>query len=274
MDSKIKCDHLFECGCDKKTCMEIHGEPCEDSLCDDEECKEYYDYRNDNCNCGGCGYCEFQAIDFDRSNFPIFDKYEKLQEENEKLKIDMINHTTQNYSEWKKEQETLAIGLVREDLKRAEEENEKLKKKNDELLFKETQTHNTNVSLMSKIEEADEKVKDIKIHFQASWDCVHQLGFILTDYKDRVAEVIEFNGLEDLFAEVNELPKKPEPRKYKMEELVKVKSTKPCSEKEKEFIKQFMKNREGKRILGKKKAVIESSEEEEYEDADDDCPFV
>ena len=127
---------------------------------------------------------------------------------------------------------------------------------------------------MSKIEEADEKVKDIKIHFQASWDCVHQLGFILTDYKDRVAEVIEFNGLEDLFAEVNELPKKPEPRKYKMEELVKVKSTKPCSEKEKEFIKQFMKNREGKRILGKKKAVIESSEEEEYEDADDDCPFV
>tara|TARA_Y100000310_G_scaffold334853_1_gene415535 strand:- start:24 stop:812 length:789 start_codon:yes stop_codon:yes gene_type:complete len=262
MDSKIKCDHLFECGCDKKTCMEIHGEPCEDSLCDDEECKEYYDYRNDNCNCGGCGYCEFQALDFDRSNFPIFDKYEKLQEENEKLK-----------------------------------------KKNDELLFKETQTHNTNVSLMSKIEEADEKVKDIKIHFQASWDCVHQLGFILTDYKDRVAEVIEFNGLEDLFAEVNELPKKPEPRKYKMEELVKVKSTKPCSEKEKEFIKQFMKNREGKRILGKKKAENTTCDfcenersvltkrdagydewtcekchkeqyEEEYEDADDDCPFV
>jgi DNA repair exonuclease SbcCD ATPase subunit len=74
---------------------------------------------------------EYDIIDEARITFEA--EMDRLKKENEKLKIDMINHTTQNYAEWEKEQETLAIGLVKEDLKRAEEEIEKLKKEIEKL---------------------------------------------------------------------------------------------------------------------------------------------
>jgi chromosome segregation ATPase len=64
------------------------------------------------------------------------EEIEKLREENKKLKeekdhfaISMIKNTRQNYDEWKKETESVAIELIRLDLERAEEENKQLKEK-------------------------------------------------------------------------------------------------------------------------------------------------
>ena len=54
------CGHKYECGCGKPTCMELEEEECNDmGLCSNEDCKHYYDHRNDNCNCNGtdCLYC-------------------------------------------------------------------------------------------------------------------------------------------------------------------------------------------------------------------------
>ncbi len=50
------CGHRWECGCDKPICEE-----CEGPLwCNVEGCKNYYTFRNDNCNCNGpdCYYCQ------------------------------------------------------------------------------------------------------------------------------------------------------------------------------------------------------------------------
>ena len=64
-------------------------------------------------------------------------KYEEeikeLKEDNDKLRIAMIKNTQQNYAEWKKEIESDAIGLIRLDLERAEEENKKLQEEIKEL---------------------------------------------------------------------------------------------------------------------------------------------
>ena len=61
LKSKIKCDHMWECGCDKPSCLEVDGVDCQedDGLCDVDACRHYYDFRNDNCNCRGreCPYC-------------------------------------------------------------------------------------------------------------------------------------------------------------------------------------------------------------------------
>lgn len=55
------CDHKYECGCDRIYCEDcaIKNETDDLDFCDDESCKHYYSYRNDNCNCDGydCGYC-------------------------------------------------------------------------------------------------------------------------------------------------------------------------------------------------------------------------
>ena len=64
-DEAVKpCGHKFPCGCGRETCKEMHGDDCQDDedgfqWCEDEECKHYYDHRNDNCDCGGrdCCYC-------------------------------------------------------------------------------------------------------------------------------------------------------------------------------------------------------------------------
>jgi len=78
----------------------------------------------------------------------------------EELKIDMINHTKQNYDEWKKEAESDAIGLIRLDLQRAEEENEELKgevERLEEQYSKAVQDINQRdferISLLSEIKE-------------------------------------------------------------------------------------------------------------------------
>ena len=51
------CSHKYECGCGKKSCLEMGLEKCEEDFCDNESCRHYYDHRNDNCDCGKCGYC-------------------------------------------------------------------------------------------------------------------------------------------------------------------------------------------------------------------------
>jgi len=62
----MPCEHKWECGCGKKTCMEMNGEECDDIMCDNEACKHYYDYRNDNCDCmdTNCPYCNDKEIRF------------------------------------------------------------------------------------------------------------------------------------------------------------------------------------------------------------------
>ena len=51
------CSHKYECGCGKKSCLEMGLEKCEEDFCDNESCRHYYKNRNDNCDCGKCGYC-------------------------------------------------------------------------------------------------------------------------------------------------------------------------------------------------------------------------
>lgn len=62
MNTIIKnCEHKYECGCDRAYCEDCATKNENDDLdqCDDESCKHYYSYRNDNCNCDGdeCGFC-------------------------------------------------------------------------------------------------------------------------------------------------------------------------------------------------------------------------
>ncbi len=52
------CSHKYECGCGKQSCLEMGLEKCEEDFCDNESCRHYYDHRNDNCDCGMCGYCD------------------------------------------------------------------------------------------------------------------------------------------------------------------------------------------------------------------------
>ena len=76
-ENKIYCNHIWECGCNKNNCEEClnHCEDdfgiCEDEecekiccidMCEDEDCKCYYKYRNDNCNCSDsdCPYCNYR----------------------------------------------------------------------------------------------------------------------------------------------------------------------------------------------------------------------
>ncbi len=56
----MPCEHKWECGCGKKNCLEMNGEECDDIMCDNEECRHYYDHRNDNCDCmdTNCSYCK------------------------------------------------------------------------------------------------------------------------------------------------------------------------------------------------------------------------
>ena len=70
--SQNKCEHKYECGCEKSICDECREQLKENDVpkeewgtyddmdCECEGCKFYYTSRNDNCNCGGrdCGYCE------------------------------------------------------------------------------------------------------------------------------------------------------------------------------------------------------------------------
>ena len=56
----MTCNHFWECGCDKtvcEKCVDLDGE-----MCMVDECKNYYKYRNDNCNCNGqdCPYCQMK----------------------------------------------------------------------------------------------------------------------------------------------------------------------------------------------------------------------
>ena len=52
------CSHKFECGCGKQSCLEMGLDKCDEDFCDNESCKHYYNHRNDNCDCGRCGYCD------------------------------------------------------------------------------------------------------------------------------------------------------------------------------------------------------------------------
>ena len=77
----------------------------------------------------------------------VVDAIEKLKEQNQELKkeneelkkerddfaIAMIKHTQENYDTWRKEQESVAIGLMKLDLDRSQKEIEELKKENEEL---------------------------------------------------------------------------------------------------------------------------------------------
>jgi hypothetical protein len=69
----MNCEHKYECGCDKTYCgdclIAIENENDGDEtlysdMCDAECCKQYYKYRNDNCNCDGldCGFCNPQPV--------------------------------------------------------------------------------------------------------------------------------------------------------------------------------------------------------------------
>ncbi len=51
---------------------------------------------------------------------------EKLKEERDSFKIAMIKHTTENYDKWRKEQESVAIGLMKVDLEKAQKEKEEI----------------------------------------------------------------------------------------------------------------------------------------------------
>ena len=155
----------------------------------------------------------------------IKEKYEELEKENEKLKIDMINHTTQNYSEWKKEQETLAIGLVREDLKRAEEENEKLKEENEKLdkekikIQKAIDYLNTSEAWceeLQDIKEENEKLKeDIDERSKLSQEGVKRmirlsgLGYDITKCRQVNMNLMEKVIMEKIEELRKQIPKKP-----------------------------------------------------------------
>jgi len=56
-----ECGHFWECGCDKEICQDCIEDIEEDIImCDNEDCKMYYEYRNDNCDCNSCHYCDFR----------------------------------------------------------------------------------------------------------------------------------------------------------------------------------------------------------------------
>lgn len=51
------CNHKYECGCEKQICLNCVL--AKDDFCENEDCKCYYEHRNDKCDCDGdcCGYC-------------------------------------------------------------------------------------------------------------------------------------------------------------------------------------------------------------------------
>ena len=54
-----KCGHKWECGCDKEVCEWCLENEDDTHDCEDENCKSYYEFRNDNCDCftRECPYC-------------------------------------------------------------------------------------------------------------------------------------------------------------------------------------------------------------------------
>ena len=61
-----KCDnpnHFFACGCGKKLCDYCQEYDEDDDECEDENCLNYYKYRNDNCDCcdDDCPYCYYYS---------------------------------------------------------------------------------------------------------------------------------------------------------------------------------------------------------------------
>lgn len=134
-----------------------------------------------------------------KDNMDLEEEIALLKKENEELKIDMINHTTQNYSEWKKEQETLAIGLVREDLKRAEEENKELKKENEKLkdggnTAKMIDKLNDEFSVLQdkniKLEEENKENIEAKVKLYKEWLKIKEEMDLLFDYTDYPEDMI------------------------------------------------------------------------------------
>ena len=94
------------------------------------------------------------------------EEIEKLREENKKLKeekdhfaISMIKNTRQNYDEWKKETESVAIELIRLDLERAEEENKQLKEKLERVTSVRDDFVDTCASLNTALEIVGEEVQ-------------------------------------------------------------------------------------------------------------------
>ena len=58
---KKYCSHKYECGCNKNLCEECDSDW---EMCENEDCRNYYNFRNDNCNCMSrdCPYCEEKRI--------------------------------------------------------------------------------------------------------------------------------------------------------------------------------------------------------------------
>jgi hypothetical protein len=71
MPNQKKCGHKYACGCRKSVCKECRDQLKEDKVpkeewadtiglsCENDCCKLYYSFRNDNCNCDDshCQYC-------------------------------------------------------------------------------------------------------------------------------------------------------------------------------------------------------------------------
>tara|TARA_R100001463_G_scaffold126697_3_gene184473 strand:- start:1591 stop:2169 length:579 start_codon:yes stop_codon:yes gene_type:complete len=53
------CSHKYECGCNKKICIGCKYIYDDINDCVNESCRNYYNYRNDNCRCfcSECPYC-------------------------------------------------------------------------------------------------------------------------------------------------------------------------------------------------------------------------
>ena len=66
-DDEDECNHKYECGCNKEYCENCEEDEDEDESelkerrldCENQMCKSYYAFRNDNCTCDGleCGFC-------------------------------------------------------------------------------------------------------------------------------------------------------------------------------------------------------------------------
>ena len=139
--------------------------------------------------------------------------------------LEMVNQAGEIYStDEEEEEEELSpkrpvspkgmVETLKEENKKLKEEIKGLKKKNNELLLKETQTHNENVSLNSKIEELKEEIQGLEeeiakwrrrmktaeywasevIHYShsASLDNLQAKKLITSDNKPTLAEVRDF----------------------------------------------------------------------------------
>jgi len=139
--------------------------------------------------------------------------------------LEMVNQAGEIYStDEEEEEEELSpkrpvspkgmVETLKEENKKLKEEIKGLKKKNNELLLKETQTHNENVSLNSKIEELKEEIQGLEeeiakwrrrmktaeywasevIHYShsASLDNLQAKKLITPDNKPTLADVRDF----------------------------------------------------------------------------------